>query len=97
MIATDGVSRSLSLIIAGSSTNASFGTVSGVTFEVTQSGGWPWALVANQPAGSAGAVTPSKFSENPHGVVARSVIAAAAVVAIAIRANRPRTFLVASI
>src|ERR1700730_205649 len=62
-MATGGVSRSLSLIVAGSSTNASFGCVSLVLLNtVTQSGAGPWALVATQPAGSAGAVTPSKFS-----------------------------------
>src|SRR5476651_2440215 len=61
-MATDGVSRSLSLIVSGSSTSAAFGTVSGIPLEVTQSGGGPWALNATQPAGSAGVVTPSKFS-----------------------------------
>ena len=50
-----------------SSMNAAFGDVSagGVgtpLLEVTQSGGGPSALVANQPCGNAGGVTPSKFS-----------------------------------
>ena len=31
-------------------------------FDVTQSGGCPWSFIAVQPAGSAGGVTPSKFS-----------------------------------
>jgi hypothetical protein len=31
-------------------------------FDVTHSGGGPWAFVANQPGGSAGGVMPSKFS-----------------------------------
>ena len=30
-------------------------------FDVTHSGGGPWAFVANQPGGSAGGVMPSKF------------------------------------
>src|ERR1700704_1700073 len=63
-----GVSRYLSLTAAGSSANASFGAVSGVVVEVTQSGGAPCALLATHPAGKAGATTPSKFSESePHG------------------------------
>src|SRR5512135_1533924 len=45
----------------GSSTNASFGAVSGELALVTQSGGGPWAFVADQPEGSAGGATPSKF------------------------------------
>src|SRR5436189_6122978 len=57
-----GVSRRLSLIVTGSSTNASLGAVSGVRFEVTQSGAGPAAFVADQPAGKAGATTLSKFS-----------------------------------
>ena len=57
----------MSLTTAGSSMNAAFGAVSeagaGVpAFEVTQSGAGPLALVAVHPAGSAGTVTPSKFS-----------------------------------
>ena len=57
-----GVSRRLSLTVAGSSIKASLGAVSGVVVEVTQSGAAPAALAATQPAGRAGAVTPSKFS-----------------------------------
>ena len=54
---------------AGSSTNAAFGIESagGVgtpEFEVTHSGAGPPAFVAVHPAGSVGAVTPSKFSLN---------------------------------
>ena len=51
--------------------NASFGAVSGVVVDVTQSGAAPTALAATQPAGNAGAVTPSNFSDNVvpvHGV-----------------------------
>src|SRR6266545_2445751 len=64
-----GESRRLSLTTAGSSTNAAFGAESaggaGVpALEVTHSGPGPAALVAVHPAGSAGAVTPSKFSLN---------------------------------
>ena len=65
-----GDSRRLSLTTAGSSTNAEFGAESagGVgtpEFEVTHNGtGGPTAFVAVHPAGSAGAVTPSKFSVN---------------------------------
>src|SRR5436190_458255 len=58
-----GVSRCLSLTTAGSFTNASFGAVSGVVVEVTHKipSGF-MTLAATQPAGNAGAVTPSKFS-----------------------------------
>jgi hypothetical protein len=47
--------------------NAAFGAVSAggagtPMFDVTQSGGGPNALVANQPAGNIGGVTLSKFS-----------------------------------
>ena len=62
-MAIGGVSRYLSLTTAGSLTKASFGAVSGVVVEVTHripSGSIP--LVATQPAGRAGATTPSKFS-----------------------------------
>src|SRR5437762_1821057 len=64
-MAIGGVSRYLSLTTAGSLTKASFGAVSGVVVEVTHSipsGFIP--LVATQPAGSAGATTPSKFCAN---------------------------------
>src|SRR5436189_4435359 len=58
-----GVSSRLSLTTAGSFTNASFGAVSGVVVEVTHKipSGFI-TLAATQPAGNAGAVTPSKFS-----------------------------------
>jgi hypothetical protein len=59
-----GVSRSLSVTTGGSSTNASFGGESGVVVVVTQNGAVPVAFDATHPAGSAGAVTPSKFSFN---------------------------------
>src|SRR5436190_9319225 len=67
-----GVSSRLSLTTAGSFTKASFGAVSGVVVEVTHKipSGF-MALAATQPAGNAGAVTPSKFSLKtvpPHGV-----------------------------
>ena len=72
VIAMFGVSRRLSLTVAGSSMNAALGAESGVVVEVTQSGAAPCALAATQPAGSAGAVTLSKFSDKaagpPHGV-----------------------------
>jgi hypothetical protein len=58
-----GVSRRLSLTVAGSSIKASLGAVSGVVIDVTQSGAAPEAFAATQPAGKAGAVTPSKFWE----------------------------------
>ena len=60
----------MSLSVGASSTNAAFGAVSGVVVDVTQSGPAPCALTATQPAGRAGAITPSKFSVNIvlHGV-----------------------------
>jgi hypothetical protein len=64
-----GVSSRLSLTAAGSSTKPSLGAEFGVVAEVTQSGAAPCALLATQPPGNAGAVTPSKFSTRlPHGV-----------------------------
>ena len=59
-----GEARRLSLTPPGSSTNATFGGVSGPELEVTQSGAGPEPFVAVQPAGSAGAVTASKFWAN---------------------------------
>jgi hypothetical protein len=61
-----GESRRLSLTLAGSSTKAAFGAESAAgvglpELEVVHRP-VPEALVAVQPAGSAGAVTPSKFS-----------------------------------
>jgi hypothetical protein len=49
---------------AGSGANASFGAVSGVVVDVTHGDSVPVAAVV-QPVGSAGAVTPSKFSSQP--------------------------------
>src|SRR5206468_2066363 len=65
-------SSRLSLTTAGSSMNAALGGVSaggfGIPlFDVTQSGGIPNALVANQSGGNAGGVTLSKFSSNTTG------------------------------
>jgi hypothetical protein len=64
-----GESSRLSLTTWGLSTKAAFGGVSkgGVgipVFDVVQSGAGPWSFVAVQPGGSAGGVTPSKFSLN---------------------------------
>ena len=64
-----GESSRLSLTTCGLSTKAAFGGVSagGVgmpEFEVCHSGGGPSAFAAVHPAGSAGGVTPSKFSLN---------------------------------
>src|SRR5436190_3196480 len=59
-----GESSRLSLVEAGSSTQASLGGVAGLSAHWVHSGAGPLALVAVQPAGSAGAATPSKFSEN---------------------------------
>ena len=63
LMTRNGESRALSLRTAGSSTNASFGAVSGVVVEVTQK-------ALDQPGGRAGAVTLSKFSvkSSPHGI-----------------------------
>src|SRR6478609_7482566 len=52
--------------------NAAFGSVSAdgagtPLLDVTQSGSWPSAFVANQPSGNAGGVTVSKFSINTTG------------------------------
>jgi len=49
--------------VVGSLTNASFGAVFGDVVEVTHRV-VPEAFDATQPAGKAGAVTPSKFSVN---------------------------------
>jgi len=50
-------------MVSGSSTKASFGAVSGIAVDVTQSGSGPASFVAVQPAGRAGAVTESKSSK----------------------------------
>src|SRR5947207_914306 len=74
-----GVSRRLSLTLAGSLTKASLGAVSGMVVEVTHSGSGPEALVATQPAGKAGVVTPSNSSLNTvgHGVPVAEAVAVA--------------------
>ena len=64
-----GESSRLSLTTWGLSTKAAFGGVSkgGVgipVFDVVHSGAGPSSFVAVQPGGSAGGVTPSKFSLN---------------------------------
>ena len=70
----------------GSSINAVFGAVSGVVVDVSQSGAAPTALLATQPAGNAGAVTPSKFSFNTvaHGDPPAVAVAVAVLVAVAV-------------
>jgi hypothetical protein len=60
-IAISGETRRLSVTNAGSSTKAVFGAESDDAVVVTHSGAGPAAFVAVQPAGRAGAVTPSKF------------------------------------
>ena len=82
-----GVSKSLSLTVLGSSTKASLGGVCGFVVEVTQSGVAPTALVAVQPAGKAGAATPSKFSLKatpPHAVAVATGVGVAVVGAVAV-------------
>lgn len=59
-----GVSSRLSRILAGAVEKAAFGAVSGVTTDVTQKGA-PVTFTpcdATQSDGSAGDLTPSKFS-----------------------------------
>ena len=60
-----GVSRRLSLTVDGSSMKATLGAEFGVVVEVIHIGAAPAAFAATHPAGSAGALTPSKFSDNP--------------------------------
>ena len=82
-----GVSSNLSETDGGSSINASFGCVSGVVVDVTQSGAPPAAFDATHPVGSAGAVTLSKFSFNTvpaHGVALGVADAATVAVAVAV-------------
>src|SRR3982751_580167 len=50
--------------VLGSGAKASLGAVSGAVVDVTQGDSAPVAAVV-QPAGNAGAVTPSKFSPQP--------------------------------
>ena len=79
-----GVSNSLSVTTFGSLINAVLGAVSGVVVDVSQSGAAPTALLATQPAGNAGAVTPSKFSFNTvaHGVPPAVAVAVAVAVGV---------------
>ena len=84
MIGMFGVSRRLSVTTDGSSINASLGGVSGVAVVVTQSGAPPVALDAVQPAGSAGAVTESKFSLNDEQGVGVGVGVGGGTVAVAV-------------
>ena len=56
-----GETSSVSPTVAGSGANAAFGAVSGVVVDVTHGTSAPVAVLVH-PAGSAGAVTPSKFS-----------------------------------
>src|SRR5258706_15259638 len=56
-----GVSSTVLPTVVTSGANASFGALMGLVAEVTQATSLPLAAVT-QPAGSAGAVTPSKFS-----------------------------------
>ena len=68
VMATFNLSRTLSLIPSWSAIKASLGGLSGVVVEVTHMVPSPGSgFDATQPAGSAGAVTPSKFST--HGPV----------------------------
>lgn len=63
-------SRRLSVISPASGTKAQLGALLGCETEVTHRGGGPSAFDAVQPAGRAGAVTPSKFSvQGPDGGV----------------------------
>src|SRR5688572_9244713 len=56
-----GVSTRLSATTSGSSMNKLLGGELGLAVDVVHNGAGPWGLVAVQPAGKAGAVTPSKF------------------------------------
>ena len=68
LIAVTGDSRYELPIVAGSLVNAEFGAVSGPAAEVVHTAGGPApSFVDAQPAGSAGAVTPSKFWTVPFG------------------------------
>src|SRR5262245_30885723 len=63
VIEMSGVTRTLSLMPSWSGMKASLGAVSGVVVEVTHIIPSPGIIFdATQPAGKAGAVTPSKFS-----------------------------------
>src|SRR6478735_5154264 len=68
----------------GSGAKASLGAVSGVVVDVTHGDSVPVAAVV-QPAGSAGAVTPSKFSPQPAtGVPVAVGVAVAVAVGVAV-------------
>ena len=84
LIAMSGVSRRLSLTVAGSSTKASLGGVSGAVVEVTHSGAAPAALAADHPVGNAGAVTPSKFSPKTEASAQGVIAGVGLVVAVAV-------------
>src|SRR5437762_12679694 len=95
-IATPVLSRTLSLIPSWSATKASLGGVSGVTVVVAHMVPSPGSgLVAVQPAGNTGAVTPSQFStQGPVPAVAVAVAVGAGVppavaVAVAVGAGVP--------
>jgi hypothetical protein len=62
--AKDGLTSSVLPTLFGSGAKASFGALDGFVVEVTQGTSTPLDAVV-QPAGSAGALTASKFSENP--------------------------------
>ena len=85
----------MSWIVAGSLTKAALGNESATgvgtpAFEVTQNiPSVPAALNTDQPAGSAGGVTPSKFSLNvpPHAVGVGVGVMVGAIVAVAVGVN----------
>jgi hypothetical protein len=60
--AMTGETSSVKPTVAGSGAKAAFGALLGVVVDVTQGDSEPLAVVV-QPAGSAGAATPSKFWE----------------------------------
>src|SRR5664279_847785 len=64
-----GLTNSVLPMLVSSGANASLGALTGLVVEVTHATSIPVAAVVH-PAGSAGATTPSKFSENVagHGV-----------------------------
>ena len=78
-----GVSNSVLPTVVGSGANASLGAVSGLVVEVTHGDSAPVATVVH-PAGSAGATTPSKFSENVTGQGEDVGLAEGATVAVAV-------------
>ncbi len=58
-----GLVSSVRPMLPGSGAKASLGALKGVVVDVTHGDSTPLAVVAH-PAGSAGPITPSKFSEN---------------------------------